>query len=354
MPPRGLAASDRAARRAHVIVEEAPAPAASAAAAVEPAPRAPGALPFVLSAKSDAALRGQAAKLYAHLAAAPDVPLVDLAFSLATTRAQLDHRAALVAHDRATLLSALDALAHGRSTPSAALGRGALGGKLAVLFTGQGSQRAEMGRGLYAAFPAFRDAFDAACSHLDRALERPVRDVVFAPRETELARLLDETLYTQTALFAVEVALFRLLEAWGITPHALLGHSVGELVAAHVAGVLSLEDACARRRARAPHARPAGARRRDGHRARVRGRSARRDRRGPGRRRDRRDQRAGVRRPLGRRPRGARRDGALRGARAQDEATRSTRTTWIRCSTRSAASPKGSASTRRAFRSSRT
>ncbi|XXU30087.1 SDR family NAD(P)-dependent oxidoreductase [Sorangium sp. So ce887] len=236
---------------AHVIVEEAPAPAASAAAAVEPVPRAPGALPIVLSAKSDAALRAQAAKLHAHLAAAPDVPLVDLAFSLATTRAQLDHRAALVAHDRATLLGALDALEHGRSTSGAALGRGALGGKLAVLFTGQGSQRAEMGRGLHAAFPAFRGAFDAVCDHLDRALDRPLRDVLFAPRGTELARLLDETLYTQTALFAVEVALFRLLEAWGITPHALLGHSVGELVAAHVAGVLSLEDACALVAARA-------------------------------------------------------------------------------------------------------
>ncbi|REH53980.1 type I polyketide synthase [Kutzneria buriramensis] len=185
--------------------------------------------PFVVSARSTEALKAQAARL----ASTVDLPLVDLANSLATTRAALEHRAVVVAGDRDELLRGLDAIAAGDTASNT------VGGRLAFLFTGQGSQRIGMGRELRDRFPVFANALDDAIAHLDVQLDRSLHDVLFGDDED----LLGETGYTQAALFAVEVALFRLLESWGVTPDLVAGHSVGELAAAHVAGVLSLEDA---------------------------------------------------------------------------------------------------------------
>ncbi|WP_308190048.1 type I polyketide synthase [Streptomyces aculeolatus] len=219
-----------------------------------------GTLPWLVSGRGAKALRAQAAALAAHVTGTePDrVRLPDLAGSLATTRSAFEHRAVVLGGDREALLSGLAALADGRDTPHVLRGAVAArpapdapGGRVAFLFSGQGSQRAGMGRALYAAFPAYAEAFDAVCAALDARLARhlpdapPLRDVVLAGPDTPEAELLGRTVFTQPALFAVEVSLCRLLERWGVTPDVLLGHSVGELAAAHVAGVLDLADAAA-------------------------------------------------------------------------------------------------------------
>ncbi|WP_433335404.1 SDR family NAD(P)-dependent oxidoreductase [Spirillospora sp. CA-294931] len=199
---------------AHVILEQA------AETTTEPSPELPM-VPWVLSAKTEAALQAQAAQLAAHVT---DFNPADVGFSLATTRAHLEHRAVVVGADRDELVAALNDVTS--STP--------VTGRFAVVFSGQGSQRVGMGRELYEAFPVFAQALDEVLAHFDASL----REVMWGDAER-----LAQTGWAQPALFAVEVALFRLLESWGVRPDHLAGHSIGELVAAHVAGVWSLPDA---------------------------------------------------------------------------------------------------------------
>nr|BBM95963.1 modular polyketide synthase [Streptomyces sp.] len=201
-------------------------------------------IPVPLSARDADALRGQAQLLLDHLGAHPELGLPELSHALARTRTAFAHRAVLLPRDRAGLETALRQLAAGRRPASGSVGR-AVGGRTAFLFTGQGSQRPGMGGELHRRFPVFAQAFDAVCAELGASTGHPLRDLVLLPDGGPDAALLDRTGHTQPALFAFEVALFRLLESWGVRPDLLLGHSVGELVAAHVSGVLSLPDACA-------------------------------------------------------------------------------------------------------------
>jgi acyl transferase domain-containing protein len=223
---------------AHLILEEAPAPAPAPAPASPPLPAAP----ILLSAKDGAALRAGAGRLASHLRHNPELEAADAALTLATARARLPHRAAVLAAGREELLEGLGALAAGE--PHSALAEGRVGpGKLAYLCSGQGAQRPRMGAELREAFPVFAHSLQEACEELDPHLERPLGDLLLAPEGSPEARLLERTEFTQPALFAFQLALYRLLESWGLRPDFLIGHSIGELTAAHLAGVWELPDA---------------------------------------------------------------------------------------------------------------
>ncbi|MEV0074166.1 MULTISPECIES: type I polyketide synthase [unclassified Amycolatopsis] len=222
---------------AHLILEQPPTPTRPVAEATPPS-----VLPVPLSARSGEALRAQANRLREYLGAHPDLELGDVAHTLATGRANLSHRAVLVAADRDELLAGLDAIEHDRPI---AHGSTATAGerRCAMVFTGQGAQWATMGSVLYQEFPVFAAALDKVCAELDGPLGRSLRDLMSAPDGSPEAALLGQTRYTQASTFALEVALFRLFESWGVAPEVVAGHSVGELSAAHVSGVLSLPDA---------------------------------------------------------------------------------------------------------------
>ncbi|NNG85370.1 SDR family NAD(P)-dependent oxidoreductase, partial [Streptomyces cacaoi] len=235
---------------AHVVLEQAPEPEPEqeprqADDTADHAPAAePATIPWTLSGRTPAALRAQADRLLAHLREQPTAPRpLDIAHALATSRTPFPHRAAVVATDLDTLIRGLTSLAADEPDPAVTEGSGppTATPRWTFLFSGQGAQRLGMGRELYGRFGVFADAFDAVCAGLDVQLDRPLKEVVWG----EDADLLGRTVWTQAGLFAVEVALFRLVESWGVRPDFVGGHSIGEVAAAHVAGVLSLEDACA-------------------------------------------------------------------------------------------------------------
>ncbi|MER5936555.1 type I polyketide synthase [Streptomyces sp. NPDC001928] len=204
-------------------------------------------IPWVLTARSATALDAQAERLAAHVTGT-DASALDIGHSLATGRAVLDHRAVVLGPDRDALRAALDDVTAIAGTATAVKGT-VTEGRTAWLFTGQGSQRPGMGRELHAAHPVYARAFDEICALLDAELaeapgfDAPVRDVCLAEPGTPQAALLDRTGYAQTAIFAVEAALVALLRSWGAEPDVVIGHSIGEIVAAHAAGALELPDA---------------------------------------------------------------------------------------------------------------
>ncbi|GHC44072.1 type I polyketide synthase [Streptomyces cinnamoneus] len=243
----GVSAFGIGGTNAHVILEEALEEPAGETVPERETPRPWRAgPPLLLSGADPRALRAQAGQVASLLRGQPRLSPLDVAFSLATTRAALTHRAAVTAGDRAALLNALDAWAvTGHGPASTVVRPGAPAGRPALLFSGQGAQRPGMGRELHGTFPGFAAAFDALCERFDGTggFERPLRTVLWADESTGAAALLDRTDFAQAGLFVYEVALFRLLESWGVRPDAVAGHSVGELAAAHVAGVLSEPEA---------------------------------------------------------------------------------------------------------------
>nr|SCN11949.1 ebeA-type I polyketide synthase KSQ-ATa-ACP [Kitasatospora aburaviensis] len=244
----GVSAFGMGGTNCHVVLSAGPPPAGGPP---EDAPEPARALPWLLSGRSVPALRAQAAALLARLDEQPGLRAADVGHALAVTRSAFEQRAAVIGRDGAQLRRGLAALARGESSVDVLAGRAYGSGRLAFLFAGQGSQRPGAGRELYDEHPVFARALDAVCEQVDAAAaaagpapDGPLRAVILAAPGSAAAGALDRTSSAQPALFAVEVALFRLLESLGVRPDFLLGHSVGELAAAHVAGVLSLADAC--------------------------------------------------------------------------------------------------------------
>ncbi|UJW29897.1 type I polyketide synthase [Saccharothrix sp. AJ9571] len=214
---------------AHVILEQVP------ESRVDETASEVDVVPLMVSARGATALRAQAARLRSVV---DDGPLADIGFSLATTRSMLTDRGVVLAGDRDEAVAGLRALAEGTPAPGVVSGAPVSGG-VAMVFSGQGSQRASMGRELYESFPVFADAVDEVCAELGRWMDGgAVRRVMF-----DGGGVLDETGWAQPALFVFEIALFRLLESWGVRPDVVGGHSIGEVTAACVAGVLEVADA---------------------------------------------------------------------------------------------------------------
>ena len=238
----GVSAFGIGGTNAHVIVEEFPRPVMEQIGNIAP-PAIPAAVPFVLSGTSNTALRAQAEKLRLHIESGngKDHRLIDVACSLATSRTHFHRRLVMTAGDKAQMLEKLASISSGsdKLPKMNEAGRASVG----MLFTGQGSQQLGMGKDLYAVFPVFRDSVDQIAARFT-GLESPLLDVMWAEPGSARASLLDRTDFAQPALFTLEVSLWKLWQSLGLKPDFLLGHSVGELAAAHVAGVLDLLDAC--------------------------------------------------------------------------------------------------------------
>ncbi len=229
---------------AHVVLEEAPASRpADGGSTLSDRPLHV----LTMSARTGTALRELAARYETHLAGMPPAALADVAFTANTGRAQFRHRLAVVAAASNDARRSLASYLAATPAPDVHVGEGPARPKVVFLFTGQGSQYAGMGQQLYQTQPVFRAAIDRCEEILRGHLDQPLTKILYpagsgASDGPTTAALLDETIYTQPALFALEYALATLWRSWGVEPDAVMGHSVGEYVAACVAGVFTLED----------------------------------------------------------------------------------------------------------------
>jgi acyl transferase domain-containing protein len=200
---------------------------------------------LTLSAQTETGLRQLAARFANHLAAQPHQALGDVAHTANVGRARLRHRLVLTAADGPGAQQALAAFAQGETVKHLHYQTVKSGKRPSIvfLFTGQGAQYVEMGRQLYETAPVFRQALDRCDALLRPYLNHSLLSLLYPPADAPNQALIDETAYTQPALFAVEYALAQLWRSWGIEPDVVLGHSIGEYAAACVAGVFSLEDA---------------------------------------------------------------------------------------------------------------
>ena len=193
---------------------------------------------LTLSAKSQAALNELVLSYKDYLEAARDSELADICYTANTGRTHFDYRVAIACESKSQLQSKLAQFTAGKLKSGIAAAEVSKNNKIAFLFTGQGSQYANMGHQLYQTQPVFKQALDNCADILDNYLEKPLLEVLYSD-----SALLNETVYTQPAIFAVEYALAQMWLSWNVLPNVLIGHSVGEYVAATIAGVFSLEDA---------------------------------------------------------------------------------------------------------------
>jgi pimaricinolide synthase PimS1 len=234
----GVSSFGASGTNAHVVLEEAP-PVETAESQGEGTPVLPKPIPLPLSAKTEPALNEMAANLASHLRENPDLDPADVAFSLATTRSAFEHRAVALGKDREELLDSLASIAEGAESQRVARGRTRTDQAPVFLFPGQGAQHAGMAIELIEQSPLFaarmKECEQALAPHVDWSLAEVLQD--------EQGKWLDRLDVVQPALFAVMVSLARLWQSCGVQPAAVVGHSQGEIAAAHIAGALSLEDA---------------------------------------------------------------------------------------------------------------
>jgi acyl transferase domain-containing protein len=237
MPRRaGVSSFGMGGTNAHIILEEAP---------IAPSP--PSSRPWqllLLSAKTLSALDTATQNLANYLQQHPELNLADVAYTLQVGRKSFDYRRMVICRDRQDAVQVLSTLDPQRVLTHHHLSNQQPGQRaIAFLFPGQGAQYINMGRELYDAEPTFRQQVDQCCHLLKPKLGLDLRDILYPKRDDLPSTLLSETRYAQPALFVIEYALAQLWMSWGIQPDALIGHSLGEYVAATLAGVFSLEDA---------------------------------------------------------------------------------------------------------------